>query len=121
MEAGAEHTCALRILLLYELLAEPAVQQLLLPINSLRNAAILAVDTPLVAMIDVDLLLSATLGRQLVTAEPPHRQWYVSIAHTGMCGTYCSTCCRHASATTVTGLKCCVHCMTGFIASSELP
>lgn len=37
----------------------------LLPINSLRNAALLATSTPLVLMADVDLLLSAGLSEQM--------------------------------------------------------
>ncbi|KAJ9534178.1 hypothetical protein QJQ45_002173 [Haematococcus lacustris] len=56
--------CALRLLLVTELLGEAAAL-LLFPINSLRNVALLASDTPMVAMIDVDLLLSSSLASDL--------------------------------------------------------
>ncbi|KAJ9533545.1 hypothetical protein QJQ45_026604, partial [Haematococcus lacustris] len=52
--------CALRVLLMTELVGDSLLRALL-PINSLRNAALLAVDSPLVAMVDVDLLPSTTL------------------------------------------------------------
>ena len=38
----------------------------LLPINSLRNVALLAADSPLVAMVDVDLMLDRSLSRDLM-------------------------------------------------------
>ena len=41
------------------------IMQALLPINSLRNVALLAADTPLVAMIDVDLLLDRGLAEEM--------------------------------------------------------
>ncbi|GFH17182.1 chlorophyll a-b binding protein, chloroplastic [Haematococcus lacustris] len=58
-------SCALRLLLMTELLGERAAKWLY-PINSLRNAAILASDTPMVAMVDVDLLLSNTLAKEMM-------------------------------------------------------
>ncbi|KAJ9522839.1 hypothetical protein QJQ45_023625, partial [Haematococcus lacustris] len=54
-------SCAMRLLLVTELLGEQSAL-LLFPINSLRNVALLAADTPLVAMIDVDMMLSSTLS-----------------------------------------------------------
>ncbi|PNH10680.1 Glycosyltransferase-like protein LARGE2, partial [Tetrabaena socialis] len=52
--------CHPRILLLFEATADPALA-FLTPINALRNAALLAAKSPLVAMIDVDLRVSRTL------------------------------------------------------------
>jgi hypothetical protein len=56
--------CSLRMLLLTELTADRALAALV-PINALRNAALLAIRTPLVAMIDVDLAISGSLLRVL--------------------------------------------------------
>lgn len=41
----------------------------LLPINALRNAAVVAASTPLVAMVDVDLLLARGLAQELAEAD----------------------------------------------------
>jgi glycosyltransferase-like protein LARGE len=60
------------MLVMYEVLGEPAMH-LLFPINSLRNAALLAAASPLIAMIDVDLVMASSLGQQLVTAPPSER------------------------------------------------
>ncbi|GFH27673.1 uncharacterized protein HaLaN_26036, partial [Haematococcus lacustris] len=54
-------SCAMRLLLVTEMLGEQSAL-LLFPLHSLRNMALLAADTPLVAMIDVDLVLSSTLS-----------------------------------------------------------
>ncbi|GLC54623.1 hypothetical protein PLESTB_000888400 [Pleodorina starrii] len=59
--------CSLRLLLLTEITADRAVASLV-PINALRNAALLAIRTPLVAMIDVDLAVSDSLKR--ILADP---------------------------------------------------
>lgn len=52
--------CALRLLLLYELVGEPVMHKLF-PKCAVLNAALLAADTPLVAMLDVDLLPAKAL------------------------------------------------------------
>lgn len=57
-------SCRLSVLLLYELYREDVVGALL-PINALRNAALLAVTTPLASMVDVDLLLAARLAADM--------------------------------------------------------
>lgn len=53
--------CQLIILLLFEFVGDSVIAALL-PINAMRNAALLPAMTPLVAMIDVDLLTSASLS-----------------------------------------------------------
>ncbi|GLC38372.1 hypothetical protein PLESTF_001711500 [Pleodorina starrii] len=61
--------CSLRLLLVVELVADEQMAAIM-PINSIRNAAFLAVDTPLAAMVDVDLSISAGLaGRVLSNAS----------------------------------------------------
>lgn len=57
-------TCQLTILLMHELIADKLLGALM-PINSLRNYALLAATTPLVAMVDVDLLVSQGLRQEL--------------------------------------------------------
>ncbi|EFJ50228.1 hypothetical protein VOLCADRAFT_89141 [Volvox carteri f. nagariensis] len=64
--ATAIGACVLRLMLLYELVADE-VMAALMPINALRNAAILAADTPLVAMVDVDLSPSLSLSQHLLS------------------------------------------------------
>ncbi|GLC73387.1 hypothetical protein PLESTF_001369700 [Pleodorina starrii] len=57
--------CSLRLLLLYELVGDEMLAALM-PINALRNAAFLAADTPLVAMVDVDLSPSWSLAGKVL-------------------------------------------------------
>ncbi|EFJ52772.1 hypothetical protein VOLCADRAFT_127353 [Volvox carteri f. nagariensis] len=59
MEATTE-ACHMHILFLYEVTSDSALAYLT-PINALRNAALLASQTQLVMMIDVDLCVSNTL------------------------------------------------------------
>ncbi|GLC38478.1 hypothetical protein PLESTB_001730300 [Pleodorina starrii] len=58
---GAAGTCALRILLVYEMVGSEQLT-VLMPVNQLRNTAMLAVDTPMAAMVDADLSLSWSLA-----------------------------------------------------------
>lgn len=67
---AAEGGCQLTVLLLYEVVADELVAAIL-PINTLRNAAVLAARTRLLAMVDVDLMLSASASREM--ADP--RRW----------------------------------------------
>ncbi|KAG2438586.1 hypothetical protein HXX76_005136 [Chlamydomonas incerta] len=64
---GIVNACHMHVLLLYEVTSDPALAHLT-PINALRNAALLAVRTPLLVMVDVDLCVSASLVRFL--SEP---------------------------------------------------
>ena len=58
MEAGA--FCQLDIMLLYETVVDE-VMKVMFPINTMRNYALLQAKTRLVAMVDVDLIVSNTL------------------------------------------------------------
>lgn len=62
--------CQLRVLILYELLDSPFLADVL-PLNALRNAAILAATTPMVAMLDVDMLVSKNLVDRLAETGDP--------------------------------------------------
>lgn len=55
----------------------------LVPINALRNAALLAIRTPLVAMIDVDLAVSDSLQNVLQNADRWERR--VAPCHSCKC------------------------------------
>ncbi|GLI59959.1 hypothetical protein VaNZ11_002014 [Volvox africanus] len=57
--------CSLRLLLLAEAIKEEALS-VLMPINILRNAGMLAADTPLAAMVDVDLSISQSLAKHVL-------------------------------------------------------
>lgn len=57
--------CSLQLLMLSEHVLDPAIAALL-PINALRNAALTAARTSLIALVDVDLLLSQTLAQELL-------------------------------------------------------
>ena len=55
--------CQPVVMLLYEFVADN-VTSLMMPINALRNAALLPASTPLVAMVDADLLVSRSLAQE---------------------------------------------------------
>ncbi|GLC49542.1 hypothetical protein PLESTB_000253000 [Pleodorina starrii] len=63
--SASSSACSLRLLLLYEVVGDEMLAALM-PINALRNAAFLAADTPLVAMVDVDLSPSGSLAGQVL-------------------------------------------------------
>ncbi|KAG2500253.1 hypothetical protein HYH03_001831 [Edaphochlamys debaryana] len=67
--------CQPRLLLLYEVASDPALASLV-PINAVRNAALLAVRTPLAAMVDVDLRVSKSLVA--LVSEPRTAQQLVA-------------------------------------------
>ncbi len=56
----AEGACQLDLMLLYETVAED-VMNVLLPVNTMRNYALVQARTRLVAMVDVDLVVSNSL------------------------------------------------------------
>lgn len=57
--------CQLDIMLLYEVVLDD-VMKVMFPINSMRNYALLQARTPLVAMVDVDLIVSNALLQWLL-------------------------------------------------------
>lgn len=59
--------CQLRLILLYELFADPKAM-VLYPVNSLRNWARLMADTDLITNIDVDMIPSASISDVLADA-----------------------------------------------------
>lgn len=61
----ATGACRLQLLMLSEHVLDPAIAALL-PINALRNAALTAARTSVIALVDVDLLLSQTLAQELL-------------------------------------------------------
>jgi len=64
----AMDNCQLDILLLYEVVADD-VMTVMFPINSMRNYALLQARTPLVAMVDVDLIVSNALLQWLLDKQ----------------------------------------------------
>jgi hypothetical protein len=66
MDGLGPKACSLSTLLVTELVDESLEEHL--PINSLRNQAVLLAQTPLVAMLDADMVVSRTLAESL--ADP---------------------------------------------------
>ena len=67
LEAEPE-SCQPIVMIMYEVVSEPVMGEML-PINALRNAALLPASTPLVTMMDVDLLISRSLAEQAASEE----------------------------------------------------
>ncbi|PNH12726.1 Glycosyltransferase-like protein LARGE [Tetrabaena socialis] len=72
--------CQLRLVLLYELFADPKAL-VLYPVNSLRNYARLMADTDLITNIDVDMIPSASISTAL--ANPATLADYTASCRTG--------------------------------------
>jgi hypothetical protein len=66
MDGLGPKACSLSVLLVTELVDESLEDHL--PINSLRNQAVLLAQTPLVAMLDADMVVSRSLAESL--ADP---------------------------------------------------
>lgn len=66
MEGLGPNACTLSVLLVTELVDESLQEHL--PVNSLRNQAVLLAQTPLVAMLDADMVVSKSLAESL--ADP---------------------------------------------------
>lgn len=64
----AANNCQLDILLLYETVVDE-VMKVMFPVNTMRNYALLQARTPLVAMVDVDLIVSNTLLEWLLDRQ----------------------------------------------------
>eukprot|EP00879_Flechtneria_rotunda_P010851 GHRR01011340.1.p1 GENE.GHRR01011340.1~~GHRR01011340.1.p1 ORF type:complete len:323 (+),score=75.49 GHRR01011340.1:846-1814(+) len=64
----AADNCQLDILLLFETVADD-VMKVMFPINTMRNYALLQARTPLVAMVDVDLIVSNALLQWLLKKQ----------------------------------------------------
>ncbi|GFR50315.1 hypothetical protein Agub_g12509 [Astrephomene gubernaculifera] len=77
---GGAGGCQLRLILIYELFADPRAL-VLYPVNSLRNYARLLADTDLITNIDVDMLPSASISAAL--ADPALRATYQAGAAAG--------------------------------------
>lgn len=68
-ETHGDAACSLRMLLVVEPVQELILADLM-PINALRNLAMLAADTPLEMMLDVDLVPSSNLAGRFLGGEP---------------------------------------------------
>lgn len=64
----AADNCQLDIMLLYETTLDD-VMSVMFPINTLRNYALLQARTPLVSMVDVDLIVSNALLQWLLSQK----------------------------------------------------
>lgn len=63
MEALGPQACSMSVLLVTELIDESLEEHL--PVNSLRNQAVLLAHTPLIAMLDADMVVSRSLAESL--------------------------------------------------------
>lgn len=67
METSGPGTCSLTVFLVTELIDESLEEHL--PINSMRNQAVLLAQTPLIAMLDADMVVSKSLAESLTDPE----------------------------------------------------
>ncbi|GIL67196.1 hypothetical protein Vafri_20632 [Volvox africanus] len=65
-DTATSSSCTLRLMMVYEMVGDGQMS-VLMPVNALRNIAMLAVDTPLASMVDVDLSVSWSLAGHVMS------------------------------------------------------
>lgn len=98
METAGPSSCSLTVFLVTEVIDQSLEEHL--PINTMRNQAVLLAQTPLIAMLDADMVVSQSLAQSL--ADPADAEvrllltWAQWILLIGLVAGYAvSQCCIH--------------------------